>query len=83
MPISAVLLCLLAVPLGRSAPRHGRAARVFLAALLYVAYRTLLATAKTWVADGLLPPTPGLWLVHGACLATALVFARTQRVVAA
>ena len=41
MPISAVLLCLLAVPLGRTDPRQGRAARVFLAALLYVVYRTL------------------------------------------
>jgi lipopolysaccharide export system permease protein len=55
---------------------------VFLAALLYVAYRTLLGTAKSWVADGVLPPTPGLWLVHGACLVIALGLARTQRTVA-
>ncbi len=83
MPVSAVLLCLLAVPLGRTDPRHGRAARVFLAAILYVAYRTLLATAKSWVADGALPPAPGLWLVHGACLLTALALARGRRMVAA
>jgi lipopolysaccharide export system permease protein len=82
MPISAVLLCLLAVPLGRTDPRQGRAARVFLAAVLYVAYRTLLGTAKSWVADGVLPPTPGLWLVHGACLLVALGLGRAQRTVA-
>jgi lipopolysaccharide export system permease protein len=70
------------VPLARTDPRRGRAARVFLAALLYVAYRTLLATARSWVADGVLPAAPGLWLVHGACLLTALALARGQRTVA-
>lgn len=81
LPISAVLLCLLAVPVGRTDPREGRVARVFLAALLYVTYRTLLGTARSWVADGVLPPVPGLWLVHGACLLVALAFARAQRTV--
>jgi lipopolysaccharide export system permease protein len=83
MPVSAVLLCLLAVPLGHADPRQSRVARVFLAALLYVVYRTLLATAKSWVANGVLPPAPGLWLVHGACLLTALALARAQRTTAA
>lgn len=83
MPISAVILCLLAVPLGRSDPRQGRAARVFLAVLLYVAYRTLLATARSWVADGVLPPAPGLWLVHGASLLVALGLGRARRTVSA
>ena len=79
MPISTVLLCLLAVPLGRSDPRSGRAARVFAAALLYVVYRTLLGTAKSWVADGILPPVAGLWVVHGACLAVVVALAWRQR----
>lgn len=79
MPVSAVLLCLLAVPLGRTDPRRGGFARVFVAAILYVAYRTLLGTAKSWVADGILAPTPGLWLVHGACLLAVLGLGRAQR----
>ncbi len=79
MPISTILLCLLAVPLGRSDPRRGRAARVVLAALLYVVYRTLLGTAKSWVADGVLPPAPGLWVVHGACFLLVLTLAWRQR----
>ncbi len=81
MPISAVILCLLAVPLGRTSPRHGMAARVFLAAILYVAYRTLLGTAKSWVADDVIPAALGLWLVHGACLLTALGLGRAQATV--
>jgi lipopolysaccharide export system permease protein len=83
MPVSAVLLSLLAIPLGRTDPRRGRSARVFVAALLYVGYRTLLGTAKSWVADGVLPPTPGLWLVHGACLLAVLGLGRAQRAVGA
>ena len=79
MPVSAMLLCLLAVPLGRVEPRQGRAARVLLAALLYVAYRALLGTARSWVADGILPPMPGLWLVHAACLLIALGLGHGQR----
>jgi lipopolysaccharide export system permease protein len=81
MPVSAVLLCLLAVPLGRTDPRGGRAARVFLAAVVYFAYRTLLGTAKSWLADGILPPAPGLWPVHGACLLTVLGFGLARRTV--
>ena len=81
MPIATILLCLLAVPLGRTDPRRGRAARVVVAALLYVVYRTLLGTAKSWVADGILPPTPGLWVVHGVCLLLVLALAWRQRTV--
>ena len=83
MPVSTVLLCLLAIPLGYVDPREGRAGRVVAAALFYVAYRTLLGTARSWVADGLLPPVPGLWLVHGACFAVVLVLGRQQRKVGA
>ena len=72
MPVSAVLLCFLAFPLARTNPRGGRYASVFVAVLLYIVYRTLLGTAKNWVADGALPPIPGLWLVHAACLLTAV-----------
>jgi lipopolysaccharide export system permease protein len=79
MPISTVLLCLLAVPLGRIDPRTGRAARVLAAALAYVVYRTLLGTAKSWVADGVLAPAAGLWVVHGACLVVVVGLSWRQR----
>jgi len=81
MPISTVLLCLLAVPLGRTDPRRGRAARVLIAALLYVGYRTLLGIAKNWIAHGHWPVLPGLWAVHAACLGVVLLFAWRQRIV--
>ncbi len=72
MPVSTLLLALLAVPLGRGDLRRGRSVRILVALLLYLSYRTVLGTARQWVADGVLPALPGLWLVHGACLLTAL-----------
>ena len=69
---ATLLLCLLAFPLAQTKPRGGRYAGVFVALLLYLVYRTLLGTAKNWVADGALPPMPGLWLVHAGCVLTAV-----------
>jgi lipopolysaccharide export system permease protein len=68
MPISALLLSLLAIPLARTEPRRGRYANAFPALLLYIGYRSLLSTAKSWVSDGILPALPGLWLIHATCL---------------
>ena len=83
MPISTLLLCMLAIPLGCGDPRQGRAGRILAATIVYVAYRTLLGTARSWVADGILPSMPGLWLVHAACLAAVLALGRVQRKVGA
>jgi lipopolysaccharide export system permease protein len=82
MPVSALLLSLLAIPLGHTDPRRGRYANIFPAVLLYIAYRYLLGMAKNWVADGTLPELPGVWLVHGAFLVLAVVSLRYHRRVA-
>jgi len=63
MPLSVIVLVLLAVPLTRSGPRQGRFARLVLAALLFVVYYNLLGTAKVWVGKGTVPPEIGLWWV--------------------
>jgi lipopolysaccharide export system permease protein len=63
MPLSVISLLLLAVPLCRSSPRHGRYGRLVIAILLFVFYYNLLGTAKVWVGDGSVPPVIGLWWV--------------------
>ncbi len=84
MPVSTVLLVVLALPLARVRPRQGKYGKLFVAILLYVVYRQLLGTAKSWIADGALGVFPGLWIVHAVCLGTALVLlAREQRSVRA
>jgi lipopolysaccharide export system permease protein len=64
MPISALLLALLAVPLSRTPPRQGKYSRLFIAVLVYVVYSNLLGVAQTWVEQGTLPGIVGLWWVH-------------------
>jgi lipopolysaccharide export system permease protein len=73
MPVSTILLALLALPLSRTDPRRGRSARLFLAILLYLIYRNLLGAAKEWVANGTVAPFPGVWAIHAGCLAVILV----------
>ncbi len=63
MPLSVIVLLLLAVPLCRGGPRQGRYGRLVLAILLFVIYYNLLGTAKVWVGKGALPPQVGLWWV--------------------
>jgi lipopolysaccharide export system permease protein len=63
MPLSVIVLVLLAVPLTRGGPRQGRYGRLVLAVLLFVVYFNLLGTAKVWVGRGAVPPQVGLWWV--------------------
>lgn len=71
--VSVLLLALLAIPLSHTNPRQGKYARLFVAILLYVAYRSLLNAARHWIEDGWLPFFPGLWIVHALCLIVAVV----------
>ena len=73
IPLMALTLTLLAVPLARLRPRQGRYARMGLAILLYFIYSNLLAAAKVWVARGVVPEVLGLWWVHAALVALALL----------
>ena len=64
LPLSCVLLALLAVPLSRSQPREPRYGKVLLAVLAYVVYSNVLALGRAWLAQGSLPPAAGLWWAH-------------------
>jgi len=65
LPVAAVCLVLLAVPLSRTTPRQGRFGKLFAAVLIFIVYYNLLGTAQVWVEKGTLGPMPGLWWVHG------------------
>lgn len=72
MPISALVLVLLAIPLSFVDPRAGRSANLIMALLIYIIYNNLLSIMQAWVAQGKLSPMIGLWPVHGAVLALAI-----------
>ena len=58
------VLTLIAVPLSRVQPRHGRYSRLIPAVILYACYFFFLQFARDGVADGSLSSTIGLWSVH-------------------
>lgn len=74
LPLSAILLALLALPLSRVAPRAGRFSRLFVAVIICIIYFNLLTVSKRWVAGQTLPPEIGVWWVHALLLIFALVF---------
>jgi lipopolysaccharide export system permease protein len=64
MPLSVLVLALLAVPLSRTNPRQGKYAKLFVAVLVYLLYNNLLGMANSWVARGAVPAAIGMWWVH-------------------
>jgi lipopolysaccharide export system permease protein len=71
LPVLALIVTLLAVPMSRTNPRQGRFAKLIPSILLYLLYLTLLGAARGAVEDGN-APAASLWLVHGGFLALAL-----------
>lgn len=63
--ISAFLLALLAVPLSKAKPRHGRYLSLLPAILIYVVYVNLLFVARRFVEQQTIPLELGMWWVHG------------------
>jgi lipopolysaccharide export system permease protein len=73
LPLTTLLLALLAIPLSAVNPRAGRSMNLMLALLAYLVYSNSLSIAQAWVAQGKLHPALGLWVVHGL-LAMVLLF---------
>lgn len=69
IPLAALLLALLAVPLSYTSPREGRFGKIAIAILIYIPYANLLVLARKWIANGSISPWVGLWPVHIAVLA--------------
>jgi lipopolysaccharide export system permease protein len=64
LPVSVLMLALIALPLGLSPPRSGRYARLPLAIVTYVVYANFMIMGKSWLSAGQLPLWLGLWWVH-------------------
>ena len=73
IPLAALLLALLAVPLSYTSPREGRFGKIAIAILIYIPYANLLVLMRKWIAAGTVPPWVGLWPVHIAIACLILV----------
>lgn len=64
LPIAALILSLLAVPMSFVNPRAGRSLNLILAVLLYMVYSNLLSIAQSWVGQGKVPVLVGWFGIH-------------------
>jgi lipopolysaccharide export system permease protein len=75
LPVSALVLALLAIPLSFVNPRAGRSLNLVLALLIYMTYSNFLSVAQAWGAQGRISAAAGLIGVHAVMLAIlALLF---------
>lgn len=81
IPISALVLTLLAIPLSSLDPRAGRSANFVMALIIYMIYNNLLSIMQAWVAQGKVNGTLGLWPVHliFMALATYMFYRRVHQ----
>lgn len=73
LPLAALNLALLAIPLGSVNPRLGRSGDLLMAGLIGLLYMNLINLSRGWIGSGQLSFGVGVWLVHGA-FAALMVF---------
>lgn len=64
IPLSALNLALLAIPLSFVNPRAGRTSNLIFALLTFMIYSNLVSVSQAWVSQGRMPFEIGVWAVH-------------------
>jgi lipopolysaccharide export system permease protein len=64
LPISALILVLLAIPFSFVNPRAGRSLNMINALILYMLYNNLISVINTWVGQGKVSESSGLLGIH-------------------
>lgn len=81
LPLSALNLSLLAIPLSFVNPRASRSVNLIFALLTYMVYSNLVSIVQAWVSQGRLSFVVGWWVVHaGMFLILALLLWNRLRV---
>ncbi|MBM3342236.1 MAG: LPS export ABC transporter permease LptF [Betaproteobacteria bacterium] len=73
LPVSALLLALLAIPLSYANPRGGRSMNLIVAVLVYMTYVNLLSIIQAYIGQSRIPFGHGLVLVHVVVILVLLV----------
>jgi len=66
VPLAALNLALMAIPLGAVNPRMGRSGDLLIAGLIAMLYLNLINISQGWIINGKLSFSIGVWLVHAA-----------------
>ena len=64
VPLAALVLALLAIPLSFVNPRAGRSVNLLFALVTYMVYSNCISITQAWVAQGRVGFWAGWWLVH-------------------
>ncbi|MFQ6332332.1 LPS export ABC transporter permease LptF [Methylophilus sp. 3sh_L] len=64
IPISTIVMVLLAIPLSFVDPRAGRSLNIMFAILIFIIYNNLLSIFQAWITQGKISMWVGLWPVH-------------------
>lgn len=82
IPVSALVLVLLAIPMSFVNPRAGRSVNLIFALLTYMTYSNLLSVSQARVALGRLDFAIGVWIVHaGMVLLLLILFAQRMQLI--
>lgn len=77
MPLAALNLALLAIPLSFVNPRAGRSSNLLLALLTYLFYSNMISLSQAWVVQGKVQFGVAVWAVHvGMFVLLLLLFYR-------
>ncbi len=68
LPVSALLLALLAIPLSFVNPRAGRSVNLIVAVLIYMVYVNMISVVQAYIAQSRWQLTPGLVVLHSVVL---------------
>jgi lipopolysaccharide export system permease protein len=79
LPLAALLLALMAVPLGYVNPRVGRSANLIIAVFVFTLYHNGMSIVQSWVVQQRLAFSIGVWLTH-ALFATLILLLFARRV---
>jgi lipopolysaccharide export system permease protein len=71
LPVSCLVVALLAIPLAFVNPRAGQSLNLIVAVLIYLVYNNVTSVVQAWVAQGRIDFAVGVWVTHAAVLAIA------------
>jgi len=82
VPLSALVLVLMAIPMSFVNPRAGRSMNLLFALFTYIVYSNLLSVSQARVAQGRMDFGFGWWVVHaGMVLLLVFMFARRMQLI--
>ncbi len=74
LPLSALILSLLAIPLSFVNPRAGRSLNLIMALVIYMIYNNMISVTNSWVGQEKMGPVAGLVGIHALMFVLMLLF---------